>query len=72
MAPWLGYGPYTWANGLIARSDGLTYSCQDARSDGRHPSAKYGAPKVAAQFLNFFKTTDTAMPWFLANPPAKK
>ena len=66
MAPWLGYGAYTWANGMIARSDGLTYSCQDLRSDGRHPSVLYGAPKVAAQFLNFFKTTPTATPWFLA------
>ena len=66
MAPWLGYGPYTWANGMIARSDGLTYNCQDFLSDGRHPSLTYGAPKVAAQFLNFFKTTDTTAPWFLA------
>ncbi len=65
MAPWLGYGAYTWANGLIARSDGLTYNCQDLRSDGRHPSALYGAPKVAAQFLNFFKTNATTAPWFL-------
>jgi HYDIN/CFA65/VesB family protein len=65
MAPWMGYGAYTWANGMIARADGLTYSCQDVRSDGRHPSVLYGAPKVAAQFLNFFKTAATTMPWFL-------
>jgi hypothetical protein len=66
MAPWLGYGAYTWANGLIARSDGLTYNCQDVRPDGRHPSVLYGAPKVAAQFLNFFKTNDTTASWFLS------
>jgi hypothetical protein len=65
-APWLGYGPYTWANGLIARSDGLTYNCQDFLSDGRHPSKLYGAPKVASQFLKFFKTDDSTTPWFLA------
>jgi len=65
-APWLGYGPYTWANGLIARSDGLTYNCQDFLPDGRHPSKLYGAPKIAAQFLNFFKTDDTTAPWFLS------
>jgi hypothetical protein len=67
MAPWLGYGAYTWANGMIPRSDGLTYNCQDLRSDGRHPSVLYGAPKVAAQFLNFFKTNDTTAPWFLGS-----
>jgi hypothetical protein len=71
-APWLGWGAYTWANGLIARKDGLTYNCQDVRSDGRHPSVLYGAPKIAAQFLNFFKTDDTTTPWFLAGPPALK
>jgi hypothetical protein len=71
LAPWMGYGPYTWANGYIPRSDGLTYSCQDLRSDGHHPSALYGAPKVAGLFLNFFKTEPTTTPWFLA-PPAKK
>lgn len=71
-APWLGYGSYTWANGMIARGDGLTYSCQDFRSDGRHPSALYGAPKIAAQFLNFFKTNDTTAPWFLAVQPAPR
>lgn len=72
MAPWLGYGAYTWANGLIPRSDGLTYNCQDLRSDGRHPSALYGAPKVAAQFLNFFKTDDTTAPWFLGSALVSK
>jgi hypothetical protein len=69
MAPWMGYGPYTWANGYIPRSDGLTYSCQDLRVDGHHPSVLYGAPKVAGLFLNFFKTDPTAAPWFLASPP---
>ena len=71
LAPWMGYGPYTWANGYIARSDGLTYSCQDVRADGHHPSVLYGAPKAAGLFLNFFKTDPTATPWFLA-PPAKR
>jgi hypothetical protein len=47
------------------------YNCQDVRKDGRHPSVLYGAPKIAAQFLNFFKTNDTTMPWFLS-PAALK
>ena len=72
LAPWMSWGPYTWANGLIARSDGLTYSCQDVRSDGRHPSVLYGAPKVAGEFLNFLKTADSTAPWFLASPPAAR
>jgi hypothetical protein len=72
MAPWIGYGPYTWANGMIARSDGLTYDCQDVRPDGHHPSVLYGAPKAAAQFLNFFKTNDTTAPWFVAPVGAAK
>ena len=71
LAPWLGYGAYTWANGMIARSDGLTYSCQDVLSDGRHPSPLYGAPKIAAQFLNFYKTNPTTAPWFLSAPLQK-
>ena len=72
VAPWMGYGPYIWANGLIARSDGLTYNCQDVRSDGRHPSELYGAPKIAAQFLNFFKTNGTTAPWFLTKSSGGK
>ena len=66
-APWMSWGAYTWANGMIARSDGLTYSCQDLLPDGRHPSL-IGAPKVAAQMMNFFKTADTTTQWFLAEP----
>jgi hypothetical protein len=68
MAPWLSWGPYTWANGMIPNSSGLAYSCQDfiGSNDGHHPSQKYGAPKIAAQFLNFFKTSPLTVPWFLA------
>jgi hypothetical protein len=68
VAPWLSWGPYLWADGLIARADGLTWACSDLReSDGTHPSAT-GAQKVAALLLQFVRTDLTAREWFLANP----
>jgi hypothetical protein len=63
-APWLGWGPYLWADGLTARSDGLTYSCSDFAADGTHP--QQGArDKVVKMLLDFFKTDATARLWFL-------
>jgi len=64
-SPWLSWGHYLWADGLIPRSDGLTWICPgDFNSDGTHPSSN-GTLKVA-QMLNSFLTTDeTARPWFL-------
>jgi hypothetical protein len=72
MAPWLAWGPYTWANGLIPRSDGLQWSCQNYENDGVHTSATGGGTeKVANQLMNFFKTNDATASWFLA-PTARK
>jgi hypothetical protein len=67
MAPWISWGTYDWANGMLPRSDGLVYTCQDIMSDGRHPNATYGAPKIASMWLDFFKTGSTTTPWFLAH-----
>jgi hypothetical protein len=64
MAPLLLWGPYTWANGLLGRSDGLTYGCQDVTSDGLHPSA-LGRNKMAGLLSTFFRSDPTATPWFL-------
>src|SRR5207253_6094655 len=63
--PWLGWGPYLWADGLVARSDGLQWLCSDFVDDGTHPSTS-GRQKVANMLLAFFKTDSTATPWFLA------
>lgn len=66
MAPWMSWADYDWANGLIPRSDGLVWTCQDIQSDGTHPSNPAGREKDTNLLLNFFKTDDTTTPWFLA------
>ena len=64
--PWLSWGPYLWADGLIPRSDGLTWACSDLSSaDGTHPSST-GQTKVAQQLLTFLVTDSTARLWYLA------
>jgi hypothetical protein len=63
-APWVAWAAYTWADGLKARSDGLTYSCSDFGSDGTHPSAS-GAQKIAGLLYSFFASSPTSKPWFL-------
>lgn len=65
VAPLILWGPYIWADGLTARSDGFTWLCSDLESDFTHPSATGGVPKVASHLLAFFKTDPTATPWFL-------
>jgi hypothetical protein len=62
-APWVAWGPYLWADGLAARSDGLTWACGDFESDGTHPSAS-GRRKVAERLLGFFRTDSIAREWF--------
>jgi hypothetical protein len=73
-APWIAWGPYQWANGMIPRSDGLVWTCQDLDGDGTHPSDPVGRIKVSTQLLNFLKTDPTASLWFLApgSPNSKK
>lgn len=63
-SPWLAWGPYLWADGLKARSDGLTYVREDLADDGTHPSMS-GREKVGRQLLAFLKGDPTARPWFV-------
>ena len=64
VAAWLSWGPYLWAKGDSARSDGLVWLPADFASDGTHPSTS-GRQKVAQMLLLFFTTDETCRPWFL-------
>lgn len=64
VAPWLAWGSYLWADGLIPRADGLIWECSDFQNDGTHPS-EAGEIKVATELLGFFSTDETTAPWFL-------
>lgn len=63
VMPWLSWGPYTWADGLRARSDGLSYACSDFAADGTHPNPA-GARKVAQQLLDFLHADSVARVWY--------
>lgn len=65
-SPWLMWGLYLWADGLVPRSDGLFWECADYQgNDGLHPSTQ-GEAKVAALLLDFFSSEPTCCPWFMA------
>ncbi|HYY92002.1 MAG TPA: hypothetical protein VE955_08435 [Candidatus Dormibacteraeota bacterium] len=66
-APWVAWGSYFWANGLVPRSDGLVWYCSDFQSDGTHPSIPQGQLKVGRMLLAFFKTNPTSASWFLGS-----
>lgn len=70
-SPWIGWGPYLWADGLSPRSDGLIWERRDLDNDGTHPSQS-GERKVGTMLLDFLKNEPTARPWFLENPPRKR
>jgi hypothetical protein len=61
---WLAWGPYLWTDGMKGRSDGFVWACSDTQADGTHPSAS-GQQKVAQKLLDFLKTDETAVPWFV-------
>ena len=69
-APWLAWGPYLWADGLNARSDGLTWLSTDFSStDGSHPSIN-GRTKVANMMMDFFLNSPQTQTWFTVPEPS--
>jgi hypothetical protein len=66
VAPWMSWGPYYWANGMLGRNDGIEWDCEDFSPDGTHPSSTFGQLKVGTALLDFLKTDDTTTPWYLA------
>jgi lysophospholipase L1-like esterase len=67
ISPWIDWGTYNWADGLVPRSDGLVWQCSDYVSDGTHPSAS-GREKVAQALLAFVHADPTAAAWYLRQP----
>jgi hypothetical protein len=67
QSPWIDWGTYNWADGLVPRSDGLTWACSDYVSDGTHPSPD-GREKVAQILLAFAHAEPTAASWYLNAP----
>jgi hypothetical protein len=65
--PWIGWGPYLWADGVVRRNDGLSWDCSDFAEDGTHPG-KRGVDKVAGLVLDFVHTDPSAAQWYLNDP----
>ena len=62
VAPWLGWGPYLWGDGLDPRDDGLVWECGDFQGDGAGVSPS-GSSKAGEQLHDFFRTSPFAAPW---------
>jgi hypothetical protein len=63
-APLILWGPYLWAAGGVARSDGLWWLRTDFEADAIQPS-QAGETKVADKLLDFFKNSAYTRCWFV-------
>jgi hypothetical protein len=65
-APWLAWGPYPWAAGTHARSDGLMWVAGDFNaSDANHPASS-ARQKVGAKLLALFRASPATRCWILS------
>jgi hypothetical protein len=64
VAPWIAWGPYLWADGMVPRSDGLTWACDAYTGNGYIPSQS-GRGQFADSLLAFVKAGATTAPWYL-------
>lgn len=60
----IGWGPYAWANGVNARSDGLKWLREDFAADGVHPGPN-ALVKWSKMLLSFFESSPVTKDWFL-------
>ncbi len=67
-SPWIAWSTYAWADGLIPRSDGLTWVCSDFNPDGTHPSPQ-GSTKMANMLHDFMRTDSTTTWWYGPSDP---
>ena len=63
--PWIAWGPYLWADGVNARSDGILWHTGDYGNDQVH-LGPVGVEKAASLLLTFFKTAPQTRCWFLS------
>jgi hypothetical protein len=63
VAPWIAWGPYTWADGPLPNSQGTFYLRNDFEPDGTHPNFN-GDTKVGNLLLNFFVNSEFTKCWF--------
>ena len=64
VAPWIGWGPSFWADGVHPRADGLSWPRGDFLSDGLHLTES-ARDKAADLLHTFFKTSPQTRCWFL-------
>jgi len=67
--PWVGWGPYLWAEGESPRSDLLSWRRGDFAADGERLS-KQGSVRAAGRLLEFLHVDAQARSWYLAQPGA--
>lgn len=65
--PWISWGPYPWARGSEARSDGLAWPRGDFDSSGVKLS-RSGEARLAGLLVDFFKGSPYTRCWFLLGP----